>query len=173
MVSQYASGTAEGALAGSYVQPGEYWVHTYIGRGLCEQSFTAGGANLAREPLMAGQAGVAGPLELTLRDDCAQLMLQLPENLEGLAAGIEPFYTVYAVPDFDFTSDVRTAVLRPSVNTSFTLNDLTPGNYHVYTMAGDAQLEYRNPAALASLAGQAVTLSPGATETLVVEAPGQ
>jgi hypothetical protein len=171
MVSQYASGSAEGALDANYVPPGAYWVHTYIDRGLCEQSFTAGGANLAREPLVVGPAGTTAPIELTLRDDCAQLTLELPENLAGPAAGVEPFYTVYVVPDFDFTSDVRPAVLRPSVSTSFTVNDLTPGNYHVYTLAGDAHLEYRNPAVLASLAGQAVTLAAGATETLVVEGP--
>ncbi len=174
MVTQYASGTAEGPLQAGSVTPGAYWVHTYVNaRGLCEQSFTAGGANLAREPLTVGSAGATGPLELTLRDDCAQLALQLPENLAGLAAGIEPFYTVYVVPDFDFTQDLHPVVLRPSVDTSFTLTDLTPGDYHVYTVAGDARLEYRNPAALAPLAGQAVALSPGATETLVVEAPGQ
>jgi hypothetical protein len=172
MVSQYASGSSEGALDANYVPPGSYWVHTYIDRGLCEQSFTAGGANLAREPLVVGPAGVSTPMELTLRDDCAQLTLEMPENLAGLATGVEPFYTVYVVPDFDFTSDVRPAVLRPSVNTSFTVNDLTPGSYHVYTLAGDARLEYRNPAVLASLTGQAVTLAAGATETLVVEAPG-
>jgi hypothetical protein len=174
MQNEYASGTLEGQLKASVVPPGTYWVHTYLsGSGLCEQSFTGGGANLAREPLTVGLAGVTTPMELTLGDDCAQLTLQLPESLAGLAAGIEPFYTTYVVPDFDSTRDVNPVVLRPSVNTSFTLNDLTPGNYHVYTIAGDAQLEYRNADAVAALAGQAVTLGPGASETLVLEAPGQ
>jgi hypothetical protein len=176
LVTQYASGTAEGTLNGSYVPPGVYWVHAYVnGGGLCEQSFTAGGANLAREPLTIGPGGVTTPLELTLRDDCARLELSLPENATALNAGVEPYYTVYVVPDFDSTRDLSPAVLRPSVDTSYTVSGLTPGNYHVYTFAGDVRLEYRNPAALAALeqAGQAVTLSPGETGTLVVEVPGQ
>jgi hypothetical protein len=152
-----------------------YWVHTYVSGGLCESSFTAGGANLAREPLTIGLGGVTVPLELTLRNDCAHLTVSLPESAMTLAAGDERFYTAYAVPDFDFTRDLSPVVLRPSVSGTATLNDLTPGNYHVYTFAGDVRLEYRNPAALAALGnpGQAVTLSPGATSTLVLETPGQ
>jgi hypothetical protein len=175
LVTQYASGSADGPLQGSFVQPGTYWVHTYVSGGLCESAFTAGGANLAREPLTIGLGGVTVPLELTLRDDCAHLTVSLPESAMTLAAGDERFYTAYAVPDFDFTRDLSPMVLRPSVSGTATLNDLTPGNYHVYTFAGDVRLEYRNAAALAALAnpGQAVTLSPGATSTLVLEAPGQ
>jgi hypothetical protein len=175
LVTQYAAGPADGPLEGTFVQPGTYWVHTYVGGGLCESSFTAGGANLAREPLTIGLGGVTVPLELTLRDDCAHLTLSLPESAMTLAAGDERFYTAYAVPDFDFTRDLSPVVLRPSVSGTATLNDLTPGNYHVYTFAGDVRLEYRNAAALAALGnpGQAVTLSPGAASTLVVEALGQ
>jgi len=175
LVTQYATGTTAAPLEATYVSPGTYWVHTYVSGGLCESSFTAGGANLAREPLTVGLGGATVPLELTLRDDCAHLTLNLPENAMTLAAGDERFYTAYVVPDFDFTHDLTPVVLRPSVSGAATLNDLTPGNYHVYTFAGDVRLEYRNPAALAALAnpGQPVTLSPGAAETLVLEAPGQ
>jgi carboxypeptidase family protein len=175
LVSQYAGGPADSPLQGSFVQPGTYWVHTYVSGGLCESSFTAGGANLAREPLTIGLGGVTVPLELTLRDDCAHLTLSLPEGAMALTAGDERFYTAYVVPDFDFTRDLTPVVLRPSTAGNFTVNDLTPGNYHVYTFAGDVRLEYRNRAALAALAnpGQAVTLSPGATSTLVLEAPEQ
>jgi hypothetical protein len=65
--------------------------------------------------------------------------------------------------------------LRPSTGGSITLNGLTPGNYHVYTLAGAVQLAYRSREALAALKnpGQAVTLSPGTTGNLVVEAVGQ
>jgi hypothetical protein len=45
----------------------------------------------------------------------------------------------------------------------------------VYTFAGYVQLAYRNRDALAALPnpGQAITLSPGATGNLVVEAPAR
>lgn len=176
VVGEYASGIAGGPLQASYMLPGQYWAHTFLSsRGLCESSFTAGGASLAREPLSIGLNGQTAPTELTLRDDCAQLDLSLPETLMAPAAGEEKFYTVFVVPDFDFTWDIVPVVLRPSSGGSFTLSGLTPGDYRVYMFEGSANLEYHNPAALAALPnpGQAVTLSPGATANLVLEAPAQ
>jgi hypothetical protein len=113
-------------------------------------------------------------MELTLRDDCASLELSLPEAMASMAAGEEPFFTVYVVPDFDSTADVDPVTLRASTGGSTTLNGMTPGSYHVYTFGGAVQLAYRSREALAALANraQAVTLSPGATGNLVVEAPG-
>jgi hypothetical protein len=77
------------------------------------------------------------------------------------------------VPDFDSTSDVVPQTLRPSTGGTVTLTGLTPGNYHVYAFDQPVALGYRNPEALAALPnpGQAVTLSPGTTSNLVVEAP--
>jgi hypothetical protein len=172
VVSEFASGEFPGPLVGQAVPPGTYWVHTAgIPPGLCESSFTAGGANLAREPLLIGQAGVQVPLELTLRDDCAKLTLSLPETLAGNRPGEEKFYTMYAIPDVAFTGNPQQGTLRPSSGGSATMQGLTPGNYHVYTLEGNAPFEYRNPAALAALPSQAITLSPGATADLVVETP--
>jgi hypothetical protein len=176
VVGQYATGTTDGPLQSSYMAPGAYWAHTFVsGRGLCESSFTAGGASLGREPLTIGLSGATAPMELAVRDDCAKLALSLPDSLMEMGAGEEKYYTVFVVPDFDFTLDISPIVLRPSSGGSFTLDNLTPGNYHVYTFAGNANLEYRNPAVLAALAnqGQTVTLSPGVATNLVVEAPGQ
>ncbi len=116
---------------------------------------------LRGKPLVMGIAGTTAPLVLALRDDCAKLTLSLPGSV-GLAAGEERFYTVYAVPDFDSTEDVVPQTLRPSTGGKITLTGLTPGNYHVYTFDRPTALEYRNPAVLASLPGQAVTLAPGA-----------
>jgi hypothetical protein len=63
--------------------------------------------------------------------------------------------------------------LRPSTGGTATLEDLTPGNYHVYAFNATARLEYRDRAVLAALPnqGQAVTLSAGTTSKLVLEAP--
>jgi len=173
MVSELAAGQLPGPLEGQPVPAGAYWVHTIISPNTyCENSITAGGADLSREPLLVGPAGVPGPLELTLRDDCAQLRLSLPETLEAMQPGEEKFYTVFAVPDFDTTVDPQPITLRPSTGSSMTIDGLTPGNYHVYAIEGNAALEYRNPKALTSVQGQAVTLSPGATADVVVDVPG-
>jgi hypothetical protein len=173
MISDYARGSLPGPLEATYVKPGSYWVRWHGERGLCEASFTAGGASLAREPVVIGLSGSAAPMELTLRDDCANLELSLPEALQSTTAGEEPFFTVYVVPDFDSTLDLGPMTLRPSSGGTMTLNGLSPGNYHVYTFLGTVNLEYKNRAALATLAnrGQAIALSPGATGNLVVEAP--
>ena len=76
MVSAYANGSEPGPMLTNYLLPGAYWVHTHIDqKGLCEESFTAGGANLAREPVIIGLSGSIAPMTLTLRDDCASLTL--------------------------------------------------------------------------------------------------
>jgi hypothetical protein len=173
--STYAQGDGTGPMEATYLPPGPYWVHTRIAqRGLCESSFTAGGANLAREPLVLGLSGATAPLELTVRDDCAKLTLTLPAALAAMTAGEEPFYTIYAVPDFDSTVDLEPVTLRPSTGATVTLEGLTPGSYHVYTFENPVALEYRNRTALAALPdpGQTITLSAGTTGSLVLEAPG-
>lgn len=171
MVSSYAEGPPYGSLMTTEMQPGTYWVHANIGpRTLCEASFTAGGARLAREPLVLGVGGTTAPLILTLRDDCATLALSLPGSV-GLTPGIERAYTVYVVPDFDSTEDVVPQTLRPSTGGRISLTGLTPGDYHVYAFDHPVALEYRNSTVLAALPGQPVSLSPGAETDLTVEVP--
>ncbi len=175
MMSTFAQGNGIGPMEGSYLPPGPYWVHTRIAqRGYCESSFTAGGASLAREPLVLGLSGTTAPLELTVRDDCAKLTLSLPPAIAGLTVGEEPFYTVYVVPDFDSTVDLEPVTLRPSTGATVTLQGLTPGSYHVYAFDSPVALEYRNRTAVAALpdGGQEITLPPDGASNLVVEAPG-
>jgi hypothetical protein len=173
IVSAYASGASQGPMEAAWLLPGSYWVHSHIAqKGLCEASFTAGGANLAREPVILGLNGSVSPMTLTLRDDCASLTLSLPQTLMAPAPGEEPFYTVYVVPDFDSTGDIVPVTLRASSGGSTTIEDLTPGSYRVYLFNASARLEYRDRAVLATLPnqGQPVTLSAGTASNLVLEA---
>jgi hypothetical protein len=172
-VNAFPNATGPGPIETQFTLPGSYWMAVHLPQGLCEASFTAGGVSLAHEPLAVPLSGSAPPLELTLRDDCARLTVSLPETLAGMTAGEEPFYTVYVVPDFDSNVDVIPLTLRPSTGGTSTLENLTPGSYHVYTFPAPVPFEYRNPAALASLPnpGQLVTLSPEASSSLALEAP--
>jgi hypothetical protein len=174
MNSAYAEGPAPGTLETYPLPPGAYWLHTVMAQaGLCESSFTAGGASLAREPLVVNQGGTTAPLTLILRDDCGNLKLRLPPAMAALTAGEERAYTVYVVPDFDSTTEVHVVTVRPSSGETAEVSMLTPGDYHLYTFAAPVGLEYRNPQAMAGLKGQAVTVPQGATKEVVLEGPAK
>ena len=172
MSAQFSQGSIPGALETQPLAPGSYWLHTAAAQaGLCESSFTAGGANLAREPLVVAANGSTAPLTLTLRDDCASLRISLPEQLAVSAAGEAPMYWVYVIPDFDSTTEIRPQVLRPSSLNSTTFEHLSPGAYRVYTLRSSVDLPFRDSGAMAALNlhGQEVTLDPGASTDLVLE----
>jgi len=155
-------------------QPGAYWVSTYLPRkDMCAGPFTAGGANLAREPLAMSLTTAPPPMDLTLRDDCGTLAITLPSSLAGFVPGEEPFYTVYVVPDFDTVQDIPPMTVHASSGPTLSLDGLAPGSYHVYTFTSPVHLEYRNPAALAALPnpGQVVTISAGNPSSLTLEVP--
>jgi Carboxypeptidase regulatory-like domain len=155
-------------------QPGSYWLTATLPRkGLCASAFTAGGVNLAREPLALSLASSPPPMELTLTDDCATLALTLPPALTVFLPGEEPFYTVYVVPDFDTTQDIPPMTIHPSSGATLTLDSLSPGSYHVYVFDTPVHLEYRNAAAMSalSISSQQVTLTAGSTANLLLEAP--
>jgi len=172
--SEFAQGSVPGTLETQPLGPGSYWLQTTTETaGLCESSFTAGGANLAREPLVVAANGSTASLTLTLRDDCASLRVSLPQRLAAIATGETPNFEVYIIPDFDSTEQVRPHTLFANLENSFVEKYLTPGAYHVYASRGRADLPYRDPVAMAALnlQGQAVTLTPGATTDLVLEVP--
>jgi Carboxypeptidase regulatory-like domain len=172
MTSEFAEGRISDLVQNTHPPAGPYWVHTSIApKILCEGSFTASGVSLSRAPLIINDARSAGaPLVLALRDDCGRLTLSLPGSV-GLGVGEEHFYTVYAVPDFDSTEDVVPQTLRPSTGGKITLTGLTPGNYHVYTSSKPVALEYRNPAVMATLRGQPITVVPVVETELTIEVP--
>lgn len=171
----FAQGTVPGYVDTQPLPPGSYWVHTAISQpDVCLSSFTAGGVDLAREPLVVNAGGATAPLTLTLRDDCATLTINMPPEYSTPQKGDEPAFTVYVVPDFDSTEDMAPLTVRPSSGGSIVLPKLTPGSYHVYTFAAPVEFEYRNRDVLSALpgSGQAVTLQPGSNAlTLEVPAP--
>jgi hypothetical protein len=151
-------------------------VHTNLSdKHFCEGSLTAGGTNLAREPLTLGISSSTAPVTLNLRDDCARLSLTLQATPAGSGAGEEPSYAVYVIPDFDSTEDVIPQTLHPWAGGTATLEGLTPGSYHVYVFDKPVALAYHDRAALAALpnTAQAIELTPSANATLMLEVPNR
>jgi hypothetical protein len=176
MTNTFAVGSYAGPLNTSFAQPGTYWVHTNLpDKHVCEGSLTAGGSNLAREPLTLGISGSSAPVALNLRDDCATLTLTLLATAAGSGTAEEPSYTVCVVPDFDSTEDVIPQTLRPSTGGTITLEGLTPGSYHVYVFDKPVALAYHDRATMdaLSIAGQAIDLAPLANANLVLEVPNR
>ena len=158
----------------SAMAPGSYWVQASANRtGTCLGAVTAGGVSLGQTPLIVGPSGAGMPVEVVVRTDCASLNLQLPSTAESEAPGEEPTYYVYVVPEFDSVAAVQPVTLRPSAGGTGTVANLTPGSYRVLVFDTAHQLEYRNPSAMEPYAGrsQQVTLSPGATSSLLLELP--
>ena len=151
---------------------GRYWANATTERaGLCVGSFTAGGADMGREPLALSPTSSTPQMELTLRDDCAKLNLSLPLLASIETAGAQTNYTVYVVPDAETTATVTPSTLRAGSGATATFESLTPGSYHIYVFTEPVELEYHNPSALAHLSGQAVTLAPSSSNDVVLEVP--
>jgi len=154
---------------------GAYWIHASANRaGTCIGSVTAGGQSLAQTPWIAGPAGTGTDIEVVVRTDCAKLNLQLPAGF-ATNSGEEPTLYIYAIPDFDSVANVNDVQLQQSDDRTATLGDLTPGTYRVFVFDRPRNLEYQNPAALNGLTGssQRVTLAPGGSANLVIEAPAR
>jgi len=167
-----AGGAAQDMLTFLPGGTGRYWANATTERaGICVGSFTAGGADLGREPLTLSPSSSTPQLELTLRDDCAKLNLTLPYVAAMETPGALTTYTVYVVPDFESTATVTPSTLRAGSGATASFESLTPGSYHIYVFTEPVELEYHNPAALAALSGQAVTLSPSSSNDVVLEVP--
>src|SRR5215469_695964 len=135
------------------VQPGRYrvLVNTTIG---FASSITSGGTNLLRQPLVVGDGGAAAPIEITMRDDGAEVegTIEKTPASGGDKTGFKPpgasQGNVYFLPTDDSGGQFRVAWL--SVDGTFQLHQLPPGVYRVF--AFDRQqpdLEYASEEAMA------------------------
>jgi hypothetical protein len=135
------------------VQPGRYRVavNTTIG---FASSITSGGTNLLRQPLVVGEGSTTAPIEITVRDDGAEVEGKIERTPAGSVdkTGFTSPGTsqgnVYFVPTADSTGQFRVAWL--STDGTFQLHQLPPGVYQIF--AFDRQqpdLEYASEEAMA------------------------
>ena len=136
----------EGAPAGSY------WVRVHSSRGY-PASVRSGSLDLQHRPLVVGVGGGASPIEITMRDDTAEV----GGTVEGItpppqgpgSAGNAPGQGqgrahVYCIPLPDSSGQFTEASVRP--DGKFVSQRLAPGMYRVLAFDRvQTDLEYLNP----------------------------
>jgi hypothetical protein len=150
------------------VAPGRYWVHIDSSHGYAS-SVASGGADLMTEPLVVAN-GSAAPIEITVRDDTAQVEGTI-EGADASVAGGQrmPFAHVYCAPLPD--SPGRFAEVAASAEGTFTFLNLPPGVYRVLAFQhSQPSLEFRNPEVMRAYetSGPVVHLTSGGKEHITV-----
>jgi hypothetical protein len=140
------AGPEDDSLVIENVQPGRYSVRVNTSIGFVS-SITSGGTDLQGQPLMVGLGGSSPPIEITVRDDGAQVegTIEGATTTEARRAGFnspgQSPGNVYFVPVADSGGQFRVAWVFP--DGKFQLQQLPPGAYRV--LAFDRQrpdLEY-------------------------------
>jgi hypothetical protein len=126
------------------VLPGRYRVSANTGIGYVA-AITSGSTDLLQRPLMVSGGGNIPALEITVRDDGAELEGTLdssnantdPPVLQRRFEG--PQDTVYVVPVDGMDSRTKVAGLNP--DGSFTIQQIAPGTYHVFAVENQMQIQ--------------------------------
>ena len=150
VMSQPAEGQPEGGLTMSNVVAGTYWMQ--ISAINCYPfSATWGGGDVLHRPIAVGAEGASTPIELTLRNDGAEVAgkLQFPESAgvrnPGGSASMMPLAFVYFVPVREDAGQLRRTQVWQ--NGSFDEKQIAPGTYlllafdHLNTEIGTGNAE--------------------------------
>jgi len=162
------TGANDDSLLLENLPPGRYWLRASSSRGYVA-SATMGGVDLLRDPMVV-DTGSSAPIEITLRDDTAEL--------DGTVAGITPpaitessssTFTrqspqawVYCVPAPDSPGQFRQVGISP--DGKFNATAMPPGVYRILAFANQQpNLPYRDAEAMRvyESKGQVVHLSAG------------
>ncbi len=189
------TGAQDDALVIEGAPAGRYWVRVQSSRGYAA-SIRSGNLDLQRQPLVVGIGGAASPIEITMRDDTAEISGRVegitppPQNLLGDASGPggsgpggggpgaggpgggrgQTRVHIYCLPLPDSSGQFTELSSRP--DGTFDSGALAPGAYRV--MAFDrtqAEFEYRNPEAMQRYEskGSVVRLAGGQKERVTVQ----
>jgi hypothetical protein len=149
------------------VLPGRYWIRIDSHDGYPTR-ITCGGVDLERQPLVVTAGGSNSPIEVTMRDDGADVegtvegMAKAPGDTGGSAI-------LYLVPLPDGGGDYRETQVSPEGK--FSVQQVPPGLYEALAFDhAQPALEYRNAEVMGNYEskGQVVRLSPGQKEQLRV-----
>jgi hypothetical protein len=155
-----------GADEGLFIEgapAGVYWVRVHSSRGY-PASIRSGNLDLQHQPLVVGAGGRASPIEITMRDDRAEISGTVagvappspgPASTSGGAGGMTSYIPfggqagahIYCIPLSDSTGQFTQVWVSP--DGSFSYSGLAPGAYRLLAFDHDPpDLEYRNPEAM-------------------------
>lgn len=131
--SQPEEGTREHTLVIPNVRPGRYHVHAETGVGYVA-SILSGGTDLLREPFEVGMGSSSPPIELTLRDDGAEVTGTVedpsnPKNARDYGDTARSESYVYFLPLAGSSGQFRERTGAP--DGTFSEEQLPPGSYLV------------------------------------------
>jgi len=164
------------------VLPGRYWVRINSSRGFAA-SVICGGIDLQHHWLMIGAGGSTPPIEVTMRDDGAEV----EGTVEGMAKPLLEARTsqlpawnqpvppdsqahIYLVPVPDSSGEFRETWVSPEGK--FNLQQVPPGVYRALAFdRPQPELEYRNPEAMRAYEsrGQVISLVAGQKQQLQLQ----
>jgi hypothetical protein len=152
------------------VPPGLYWLRIYGSLGYAA-SATSAGADLLLNPLVVGPGGAPAPIDITLRDDTAEIEGVIEDSSpDKRTASREP--AVYCVPLPDSTGNFVQAGIAISLeDVRFQCLNLPPGSYRILAFEhSQPEFEYRNPDAMRPFEskGPVVRVAGGQKETVRV-----
>jgi hypothetical protein len=153
-------GTADEGLFIEGAPAGVYWVRVHSSRGY-PATIRSGNLDLQHQPLVVGAGGGASPIEITMRDDSAEISGTIagvtPPSPGPVSTSAEPggitLYApfsgqagahIYCLPLSDSTGQFTQIWASP--DGSFSYSGLPPGAYRLLAFDHDSpDLEYRNP----------------------------
>jgi hypothetical protein len=150
--------------------PGQYWLRVRPFRGYVA-SASMGGADLLREPLVV-VTGAATPIEITMRDDTAELSGSLlgvaATTVDPSRSGTQSF--IYCIPLTD--NPGRLLELSVSSDGKFDIQGVAPGVYRVIAFSRQQRdIPYRDAEAMKAYEtkGQIVHFAAGQKVTLQLQ----
>lgn len=132
---------------------GIYWVRVHSSRGY-PASIRSGNLDLQHQPLVVGAGGGAPPIEITMRDDTAEISgtVDMPQTHGPGSLGVgaaQGRAHVYCIPMPDSPGQFTQIWVHP--DGTFDAPGLAPGSYRLLAFDGmQNDLEYRNPEAMRS-----------------------
>lgn len=137
------------------VPPGRYWVRISSGHGYVA-SATSGSINLLRQPLVVPLGAEVSPIEVTVRDDIAEVEFSVEgsknstatvdSTAKTVAQNSTPVY-IYCIPIPDSTGQYSEMAVM--LGNGITTSNFTPGTYHFLAFSRQQPgIEYRNPEAM-------------------------